>query len=81
MNEQNQIDSVATTSRVTIKEIGEWMFIFGFAFFTLGRVVIRIFFPELRDHSLRPGVLILIWAFILSGALLWLIGYLRGKRE
>jgi membrane protease YdiL (CAAX protease family) len=46
------------------------------------RVIVRIFFPELRGQGLTSGILLVlipIWSLGAIGGLLWIIGYVRSK--
>jgi hypothetical protein len=64
------------------RQVGGTMFSLCLVLLLIARAVTRTFFPELRAHGLTPGMLLLmipIWSIGVIGALLWLVGCLRGR--
>jgi hypothetical protein len=67
-----------------MKKTGGAMAGLGFACLIIGRVLVSVLFPEREDKmQLLPWiwfVLVPVWLLILVGAVLFLIGWARGRK-
>jgi hypothetical protein len=75
-------ESVPAKPGATLKQIGGGIFTLGIVAWIVARVIVRFFFPDLRLRGLTTEALLIlipIWSLVFLGALLWLIGYLRGR--
>lgn len=74
--------SVPAKPGAGMKKLGGRMVGLCFACLIIGRLVVSIFFPELKGQGIPPAmwiVLIPIWSIGIIGLVLLLVGWVRGK--
>lgn len=71
-----------TKPGLALKTLGGYMVGLCLICLIIGRLIVRILFPEVRGQGIPPGmwfVLIPIWSIGLIGLVLLLVGWVRGK--